>query len=223
MKQIIIACNTLRDEVETVLRQEKLDIGVVWFPSGLHNVPAELNQRIQEELDKLPQCDHVLLAMAYCGNSIAGVKTRDFTLTVPRVDDCISLLLGRVKTRVEDYKGVYFMTAGWLRGERNMMTEYRYTLEKYGPRRGERIFQALFRNYTDMAMLDSGCFDKAAVEEEMRRSAETLKLGYREIPGDLTMLRQLLTGPWPEDKYLTVEPNSTITVDMLELVEDTAG
>lgn len=218
MKQIIVACNTLRDEVEAVLQQEQLDTEVVWIPSGLHNVPAELTAKLQEVLDALPPVDHVLLAMAYCGNSVQGLTTRNYSLTVPRMDDCISLLLGRVKTSVEAYKGLYFMTAGWLKGERNILVEYEHALEKYGERRGKMIFQAMLRHYTHVALLDSGCYNTAAAEKEVRHTAEVLGLGYQEVTGDMTLLRQLMTGPWPDSHYLTVAPNTQITPDMLTLI-----
>jgi len=218
MERIILACSTLRDEVETVLREAASDTQVVWIPSGLHNVPGELRERLQAELDALPPVEHVLMAMAFCGNSVAGLKSRNFRLTIPRMDDCISLLLGTVKNRVEAYKGVYFMTAGWLRGERSLLTEYEYVVAKYGAQRGKRIFQAMFRNYTDVALLDSGCFDRAAAEAEMRETARILGMSYREYPGDLTLLRQLLQGPWPEEQFLTVGPDTEITEDMLTLM-----
>lgn len=218
MERMIVACETLRDEVEALLRQERLETPIVWFPSGLHNVPSDLNHRLQQELERLPPVDHVLLAMAYCGNAVAGIRSRNFRLTIPRMDDCISLLLGKVKASDPNCSGVYFMTAGWLRGERNLLTEYNYVIEKYGKTRGEKIFQAMFRHYTDVAMLDSGCFEKSSVEAEMRHTAEILNLGYQEIPGNLSLLRQLLQGPWPDSRFLTIPPNTVITADMLTLM-----
>ena len=220
MAQTIVACKTIQDEVETILRQEHLDLPVFWIPSGLHNIPAELNQKLQETLDQLPPTDHVLLAMAYCGNSVSGLRTGSFRLTVPRVDDCISLLLSSVKSGNSAYKGVYFMTAGWLRGERSLMTEYAYAVEKYGRRRGEQIFQVMFQHYTDVALLDSGCFDKTEAEVDIRRTAQLLNLRYREIPGDLSLLRRLLCGPWPDDSFLTVDPYTEITPAMLTLINE---
>ena len=217
MKQIIVACRTLQDEIETIMRQEQLDIPIVWFPSGLHNVPSELGSRVQQELDKLPPVDQVILGMAYCGNSVQGLQSRDFQLVLPRMDDCISLLLGRVKTWDPQCSGVYFMTAGWLRGERNLLTEYNYCLEKYGRQRGAKIFETMFRHYSDVALLDTGCYEKAAVEAEMRHTAQVLSLNYREVPGDLSLLRQLLKGPWPEEHFLILPPQSQITADMLTL------
>ena len=217
MKKIIVACQTLQDEVEAVLKQQGQDIPIVWIPSGLHNVPSTLTAKLQETLDALEPTDLVLLAMAYCGNSVQGVKTGNYQLVIPRMDDCISLLLGKVKAHEDTYKGHYFLTAGWIRGERNLVVEYQHVLEKYGEKRGKMIYKTMLRHYTHIAMLNSGCFDTAPTEEEVRRTADLLGMQYREVAADLTLLRQLLEGPWPNSLFLTVPPHTEITSQMLTL------
>ena len=77
------------------------DYPVLWLESGLHNWPDKLQNRIQELLDQCQSYDTVLLAMSFCGNSVAGLETRDFQLVIPRSDDCITLLLGSLTRRQE--------------------------------------------------------------------------------------------------------------------------
>ena len=219
MRQQIVACQTLQDEINTILAQKQMRLPITWIPSGLHNIPAKLTRTVQETLDALPPTDQVLLAMAYCGNALAGVRTGDYSLVVPRMDDCISLLLGSPTVHNRQYRGVYFMTAGWIRGERNLMTEYQYTQKKYGEKLGQEIFDTMFQHYTDVALLNTGCFDLREAEAETRRTAETLRLGYREIPATLSVLAGLFSQAHPDDLYLTIPPHTEITNEMLVLAE----
>ena len=48
---VIIACETLRDELEFALAGVGDAPQVVWIESGLHNVPGKLHARLQEALD----------------------------------------------------------------------------------------------------------------------------------------------------------------------------
>lgn len=219
MRQQIVACQTLQDEINAIFAQKQIQLPITWIPSGLHNIPAKLTRTVQETLDNLPPTDQVLMAMAYCGNALAGVRTGDYSLVIPKMDDCISLLLGSSAVHNRQYRGIYFMTAGWIRGERNLMTEYRYTQEKYGVKLGQEIFNAMFKHYTDVALLNTGCFDLREAEEETRRTAEVLHLGYREVPATLSVLTGLFSQSHPEDYYLTVPPRTEITNEMLVLAE----
>ena len=67
------------------------------------------------------------------------------------------------------------------------------------------------------ALLDTGCFDREAAGREVRRIAGELGLDYQVIPGTVSYLCQLLTGPWPADRFLTVPPRATLERNMLVL------
>ena len=53
MKSALIACNTIRDELEKAMAETGVARSVVWIESGLHLVPDSLRRRIQEELEKI--------------------------------------------------------------------------------------------------------------------------------------------------------------------------
>lgn len=215
MRTILLACRTMEDEILGIRQRKCPELPVVWIPSGLHNVPANLHACLQQALDDLPPVDRVLLAMGACGNSLSGIRCGPFHMIVPKADDCISLMLGGKGSHVNTCKGVYFLTAGWLRGERSLMAEYNDAVRKYGEQRGNRIFRSMLRHFTDLALLDTGYFDSLAAGKETREIALRFGLNYREIPADLSFLEQLLTGPWPEDRFLSLAPGQTITSEML--------
>ncbi len=214
MSTIIVACKTMEDELGLLMKGPGPELPVFWIPSGLHNVPANLHTCLQQTLDGLPPADRVLLAMGSCGNSLVGIHCTA-PLIVPRADDCVSLLLGSAQSHALSHKGVYFMTAGWLRGERNLMAEYEDLCRKYGKGRADRVFARMLLHFTDLALLDTGTFPLAPARAETQAMARRFSLGYREIPADLSFLRQLLTGPWPEDRFLCLEPGQILTAEML--------
>ena len=196
---------------------------VKWVESGLHNVPKKLRVALQDVLDSLSGYSRVLMAMGFCGNSLAGLQTGDMTMIVPRVDDCISLLLGSYakRTSITTGHGMYFMTEGWLRGERTIWHEYQYTLEKYGKETCDEIFETLLGNYKSLTMLDTGCYDLFSIRGEAEEIARTLKLDYMVIPATIEYLKRLLTGPWDKDFFLTIPPRSVITES--DLIMTTVG
>ena len=202
----IVACETIKNELEAAMRETGTDYPVTWIESGLHNVPRRLHQMVQQALDGCT-ASTVLLGMGFCGNSVAGLRTGDFTLILPRRDDCISLLLDPSESRGG---GTYFMTAGWLHGERHLYREYEYTIEKYGEEEGREIFSVMLHNYKSLALLDTGCYPLAPAEAETRKIAGVLGLDYRLMRGSIAWLRELLTGPWDSGRFLTVPPRSAV-------------
>lgn len=211
MKTVIVGCETLENELLQAVRETGCEYEIRWIESGLHNYPKKLNQVLQETLDGC-EAETVLAAMGYCGNSIENISTGDYRLIFPRVDDCISLLLGSCKRRMEISReyGSYFLTEGWLKGERNIWKEYEYTMDKYGEEMGKEIFQMMLGNYRSLALLDTGCYCMEKADAESRQIAERLKLEYRVLPATLDYMKKLLTGPWTDEEFLMIPPHSMV-------------
>ncbi len=206
MNAVIIACKTIEQELHAAMEQTGCSYPVIWLESGLHDVPKKLHETLQAHLDAIRGYDTVLLAMGFCGNSVAGLHTRDFELVLPRRDDCISLLLGGAQRPF----AAMFLTDGWLRGGHHPGKEYGLCMEKYGEKRGKRIFSALFQNYRTMVLLDTGCFDREKAEMEVRDIARKLELEYTAAPGTLRDLKRLVQGDWNAQDFVRVLPNSTV-------------
>lgn len=83
MRTLIITCETLRNEIELVLKQHKLNFDIVWLESGLHDVPAELHSLLQKHLDQVQGYDQVLLALGRCGGALNGLKTGNYETILP--------------------------------------------------------------------------------------------------------------------------------------------
>ena len=213
MKTVIVSCKTLELELDSALKELDIHFPILWLESGLHSAPKKLKARLQQILDEI-QADRVLLVMGFCGNSVQGITARDFELIVPKVDDCISLLLGSVeeRTKISGLYDAYFLTEGWLRGERNLWVEYQYALDKYGEEQAREIADALYGHYRTLALLDSGVSPIEQLVDTTEVIAETLNLKQQIIPASTAYIKHLLTGPWSDEMFLIKAPGHTIEI-----------
>lgn len=116
--------------------------------------------------------------------------------------------------------GTYFFTQGWLRGERTLWHEFAHAVQTHGEARARRLFASMLHSYSRCALLDTGCFDQSAASEEVRRIAGTLGLEYCETDGTLVWLEELVSGPWPAERFITVPSYSTVERRLLTRTSD---
>ena len=209
---MILACNTIRNELEKAAAETSCPHGFVWVESGLHLVTDSLRRRLQEELDRIIGVQRVLLAFGFCGNAVAGLRSRDYELVIPRVDDCITLLLGSKEHRERCCRqgGVYFLTKGWLEGEINIWKEYRAVLARFGQERTERIYQRMLAHYKYLGLIDTGAYDLPTLLPHVREISATLKLELLILEGTDRYLKNFLIGPWNDDDFVIIPPLTTI-------------
>ncbi|MGO9022587.1 MAG: DUF1638 domain-containing protein [Syntrophobacteraceae bacterium] len=212
METIILACNTIRDELEKAVAETDCPHDIVWVESGLHLVPDSLRKRMQEELNKIKGVSRVLLAFGFCGNAVAGLTTGDYQLVIPKVDDCITLLLGSKENRENCARqgGVYFLTKGWLEGEVNIWKEYQAVLERFGLERTERVYRIMLAHYKFLGLIDTGAYDLTGLVPHAREISATLKLELLILKGTDHYLRHLLSGPWDYESFAVIPPFTTI-------------
>lgn len=217
METVVVACNTIRDEIEKAALDTSCPHRFTWIESGLHLVPGSLRQRLQEELDRMNGAGRVLLAFGICGGAVTGLKTGNYELVIPRVDDCITMLLGSTETKrnCASQGGVYFLTRGWLEGEANIWKEYQATLTRFGPERTERIYRKMLVHYKFLGLIDTGAYDLPGLMPQVREISAALRLEIVTLKGQDQYLRRLLKGPWNEDYFAVIPPFTTIELTHL--------
>lgn len=208
MKTTMIVCETLKDEFLFLYKEIGLKANVKWIESGLHNYTQKLHDRLQQAIDEIEGCERVILVFGRCGDSVQNLKNGDFEMIIPKAEDCISLLMGSNERR-RDYSkehAAYYLTEGWLRGERNIWVEYLYSVEKYGEETAKSIAKMMYCNYRTLALLDTGIDPIGQLMEKTQEIEETLGLKREVVPAELTYIRELLTGPWDAARYEIVPP-----------------
>ena len=132
----------------------------------------------------------------------------------PRVDDCITLMLGSREKRSEISResGTYFLTKGWLDYERNIWVEYQASAKRFGKEKAARIYKSMLRHYQRLGIIDTGAYELDPIVERARHIACELGLTPHVIRGTLHYIEKLLTGPWDQD-FILIPPGETIAME----------
>lgn len=215
MSSLIIACYTLEDEVNLVNKETGVDYPVIWIESGLHAYPDKLRDAIQDQIDKIANVEQLILVFGNCGNALTGIRSENAKIVIPRVDDCITLLLGSLAKRMEltAEAATYFFTRGWIINEMNIIKEYEHCIEKYGSKKAERIMKVILKNYKRLMLIDTGAYpmdDDCLVKP--KEMAAKFALEYQIETGTLDFLRRLITGPWDED-FIMLPPGTPLSLN----------
>ena len=215
MKTNIVACETIRDEVTAALGRLGLDCPVVWLEGGLHNSPDRLRARLAEvlaEADGL--CERLLMTLGYCGGGVSGLKTGAYVTVLPLADDCLSLLLGsRAARRASALAPTYYLTAGWLRHENNVVSEYERLAARKGQAGADRITGMMLRHYRRFGLVDTGVYDLGRVAGRVAPLAERLGMSVENLPGDASWLNRLFAGPHESGDFLVLPPHTELAFD----------
>ena len=221
MKEVLIACRMLEAETRAALEQTGASPEVIWMDKGLHNRPEDLRDALQEALKAAEaeyHPDRVLLAFGFCGNAMDGVRAGDFELILPRIDDCIVMLIGsrKRKAELEGGVGTMFQTSDWTETkDKSLLSAKLRMIEKFGEDEGPEIFDMLYGNYHRIAVLDTHCFPLEPVVERTKAEAEALGFEHAVYDASNEYLRRLLTGPWEPGRFHIFPPGHTITSDEL--------
>jgi hypothetical protein len=207
-----VACEVFRDEFEAVCPPE---VARLYLAQGLHRTPGKMPAAVQEAVDALPtDTELVILGYGLCSNGVVGVTARSAPIIMPKVHDCIAVLLGsvqRYEAEMEACAGTYYITPGWAKYGTTSFSAYRDEyLAKYGEEDARYIVEECLKHYTRIAFIDHGAGDVALGRAHAKEFAETFGKRYEEIPGDLGYLRRLVRGPWDETDFLRIEPGMAI-------------
>jgi len=222
MKAIALACETIADEVRLAARETNSTIPLCWIESGMHNYPLNLKQHIQAEINRIDNVDYILLLFGYCGNSLLGLVSNTCCLVIPRVDDCVSLLLGGNTRRnsLNNQAMGYYLTKGWLDHEYNLWSEYKYCLHKYGTERTERIYRVMLQNYKKLNVINTGAYNLDALLPLTGQIARELALDHAIVEGSLDLLMQALKGEWNDSRFIIIEPGQEVNLHNLGILPE---
>ena len=222
MPTVALACETISDEIKLSAEKVGSRIPIRWIESGLHNSPEKLRRYLQEEINAAESLApaHILLLFGYCGNALLGLSSR-CPLVIPRVDDCISLLLGGNRRRHElDQQAMpYYLTRGWLHHDNNLWHEYHFCLKKYGRERTREIYRLMLKGYKNLYVIRTDAYDPAEILPQTRDLAAALYLQHRVIDGSLTMIRKALLKEWDDD-FTIIEAGTTVDLKALRLLPE---
>ncbi|HCX65830.1 MAG TPA: hypothetical protein DHN33_11555 [Eubacteriaceae bacterium] len=220
MGDLIVACEILKDELEKARKDVGNEDPVIWMDSLLHMEPNRLREALQEVIDEHHQkADHILLAYGNCGGGLVGLEAKETTLVIPKTADCISLLLHKDKEVDHLRKNTYFLTKGWLRCEKNLISEYEHSLEKYGEEKAKQIFKVMLNHYENLMLIDTGAYDVKKYRKIAENIADKLEMNVTFKKGTPFILQKILDKQWGPD-FTQISPGGSIQLHDFDLDEE---
>lgn len=212
MNAIIIACSTMKDEISYVLKENNIDIPVIYGQSGLHSKPENLKKFVQKTIDRFDDVDYILLGYGLCGTGLAGISSKKATLIFPQYHDCIAIMLGsnaRYRANLGEETAAMFYTNGWMRYLKPKKAFYEDLIPRMGEIKATRYSKLVFKNYKRIAMVETGAYDAESLFKEITEQAEFFNLEACKMKGTVDVLRNLVQGKWDEN-FQIVPPGKEI-------------
>jgi hypothetical protein len=215
----IIACKILQSALEEML-PARLRRRARFLDYGLHRVPLQLGRRLQAAIDDLEIPGRIVLGYGLCGNGVCGIASGRHTLIIPKVDDCIALLLGSRQAYMREMQkapGTYYLNKGWLESGSHPLKEYREYAEKFGAEDAAWIMEQQYRNYERLVLIAHNKNDLEHYRPqalEVARYCRQWGMRYEEIIGSDRYIRDLagiIEDPdRADDEFVVVPPGNVI-------------
>ena len=212
MSTIILSCESLEAYVHAAQKAVGTNYPVVWLKQIYHEEPTTMRAHILQTLSALPDdVDTVLVAMGFCGGSWDSIAA-DRKIVLPRVDDCISLMLHTDDIYHPNLKQMGHMYM--LDGDPDKFSPvlmFERLCEKRGTAEAKNLFDLWFANYSHLDIIDTGmadCYSETFVEQA-QESADLIGCALDYTIGSNRLLEKLLSGQW-DAQFLVAEPGHTI-------------
>jgi len=213
---MILACSSLLDYVNQAQKTMGTNYPVTFLNRKYHADPKKMRRHIIDAIDHMPEeIDTVLVAMGYCGGSWEDVAFPK-RVVIPRVDECVSLLLHTDDRYCPDMKekGHLYMKdrdpkAFSLKRAFEGFTEGLDEEEK------ERIRRSWVDCYTHVDVVDTGLYDIHSAEytKEAKENADWIEGQIQYRKGGNRLIEKLVSGRWDE-QFLVAEPGQNIGRDL---------
>jgi hypothetical protein len=206
----------------------------IFFDFGLHSSPENMRTTLQEAIDAIDQPSLVVLGYGLCGKGTSGLHAGKHTLLLPRVHDCIALLLGSrhaYHSQAQAEPGTYYLSRGWLEAGNDRTCNQIETLQygahplaqyekyeaQYGPETADWLMLQLYQHYQRLALVTHNEDEMLTLRPqalEIAQYCERLGMRYEEIVGSDRYVRRLIeviiSPNQADDEFLVVPPGGEI-------------
>jgi len=232
MRYKLIACDVFARLAYYCAALSPHIVDIEFLEKGLHNIPANLNQKLNEQLDSVEpgRYDAILLAYGLCGNSINGLRATHTPIVMPRAHDCITLFLGSSELYAREARanpGTYWYTPDYIeRGGAagdvvalgasivgDMDDVYQEYVEKYGKDNADFLMEVMgawTQHYNRAVYIRTGEVTFPDLSGQVRETAQRRRWNYVEMAGSLLLIRDLVEGHWDPQQFLVIPPGHAV-------------
>lgn len=213
MRRIILVCKAIEEEVRKVVPE---GVEVRSLEQGLHRHPDHLRETLQQEIDSI-DADEILLGYGECGRGVVGLKSKTARLVVPRVDDCIAMLLGSYERYKEEFNkepGTYWLSQGWIEHSQDPLKEYDRVREKYDDETARWVAHETMKGYHRTALIATAACPVSRLQPYAKRFSEFFELEYQEMEGTDGIFTALMGPEYSSEDFVIVGPGEEITEEM---------
>ena len=231
-RYLCIACEVLARPLYHLAATSPNIIDIQLVKRGLHDEPNRMRSKLQQKIALMENLDTdaAELGVGLCGGGTVGLQARDVPLVIPRVHDCISLLLGEAKRyELESNKhpGTYwysqdfaeradeegkFISLGTIADEA-LARQFETFIQQYGRDNAEYLIETLGswqKKYKRAVFIDMGVIEPDGYKDKMHTEANRHGWAFELLAGDLLILRDLLNGNWVDKdnkNFIVIPPN----------------
>lgn len=210
----VLACRALAPELQSLgVPLERMRL----LDQGLHRYPGDLQRELTHALDELESqagVSTVVLAYGYCGGGLEGLSPRRVRLILPRVHDCIPLLLGRtLDGPVVEKGGAFYLSPGWIEHGQTPYTEFFRTRERFGDEEALWTAKEMLKGYGEVVLIETLAGLTGTHRRYAREMARLFGLSFRKTHGDSRFLKDLLAGR-NRPHVLRLKPGEVVSAEL---------
>ena len=225
----LISCAVFTRELCAAVATSNRVVDPEFLELAAHADSNKLRDLVQASIDKAEGKGYsaVLLGYGLCGNGLAGIRARSIPLVLPRAHDCCTIFLGSTDGFVQEFGeslSAPWSSCGYVERSADYMhrvdvgresgygLEMAELVEKYGEENAAYLWETLHPEIDEPIRR----FIELEPTEHLGRAemvkAEAIADGkeFRLIRGDPKLLRDLVLGPWDDERFLTVAPGHSI-------------
>ena len=211
---VILGCTSLKEYVDETQRKLGTSIPAKYVSRLYHRDPQEMKEHLLEALKDLPEgTDTVLVSMGFCGGSWEDVRA-PYRLVIPRVDDCVSLLLqlgDEVRSNLKEDGHLYVRHKDPSKESFKAIFDHMADSQDLDQETRDKYHKVWQSYYSEIDIMDTGINGSTMpdYEETVRRDAEWLGAALAHVPAGTHLLEKLIKGEWDE-QFLVLEPGEPV-------------